>query len=513
MRLTSRTGSALRHKCDLLVLPAFESKKKAGAKRRSKSAEGEIPMPRGFEEAYRAALAAGDVDRDFGKCTVLYPSGKAAQKRVLLLGLGKRDEFDDERARRLGGLAVQKGEALGAAELVIAVSPELAKTSRRLGQSLAEGVAMGSYRYEPPKQKKSERPKLRRVALMAESRSLDRSISGGLRTGAVAGEAVCFARDLGNRAGNLLTPRLLAKEAKSLAGRNGIRVRVLDEAQMRKQKMGALLSVSRGSAEPARLIVLDYRPRSAKTQSARKTVCVVGKGLTFDAGGISLKPSAAMDEMRYDMCGGAAVLGLFHALANGAPRPGCRVVGIVGSSENLPDASATKPGDIVTASNGLTIEVLNTDAEGRLVLSDALAYAVKTYKPSAVIDLATLTGAAVIALGHEVSAAIGNDQKLVDEVLECGERSGDRCWQLPMWEVHREQMKSKFADLRNINTRGDGGGTIAGASFLSHFVGDTPWVHLDIAGTAWGAKSKDYYQAGATGVGVRVLLDWVLQRR
>ena len=274
---------------------------------------------------------------------------------------------------------------------------------------------------------------------------------------------------------------------------------------MKKWGMGSLLSVSRGSAEPAYLIHLTYKP----AKKAQRKICLVGKGLTFDAGGISLKPSARMDEMKYDMSGGASVMGVFHALANGI-EPEHEVHGLVPTSENLPDGDANKPGDLVTAMNGLTIEVLNTDAEGRLILADALAYATKTIKPDAMIDLATLTGAVGVALGHEYSGIMGNDQSLVDELLEAGIATSELNWQLPLTDLHRRMMKGRVGDLKNINS--EGAGSSAGGAFLSYFVDDIPWVHCDIAGTAWGAEERDY-QGGpvGTGVGVRFLLHYLLK--
>jgi leucyl aminopeptidase len=244
-------------------------------------------------------------------------------------------------------------------------------------------------------------------------------------------------------------------------------------------------------------------------------VAVVGKGLTFDSGGISIKPAAKMDEMRYDMCGGAAVLGLFHAIRAGALRDArrLRVVGVVAAVENMPDADAQRPGDVVRACDGTTIEVLNTDAEGRLVLADALAWCKQQYEPDRIVDLATLTGACVVALGHEASGLFGNDQALIDELIEAGRRADEPLWQLPLWPAHREQMKSRFADLRNINSPNDGGGAIAGAAFLAGFVDGTPWAHLDIAGTAWEGRVRDYWRCGATGVGVRTLLQFLRRMR
>ena len=275
---------------------------------------------------------------------------------------------------------------------------------------------------------------------------------------------------------------------------------------MKRLKMGALLGVARGGKEPPRFLVLEH-----KVAGAKGTVCVVGKGLTFDTGGISIKPSAKMDEMRYDMCGGGAVLGLIHALKNGGlkhRKPKCNIVGLVAASENMPGPDAQKPGDIVRAMDGHTIEVLNTDAEGRMILADAIAYARKFHKPKQIVDLATLTGAVVVALGHECAAVLGNDQKLADALIEAGAAADEPLWQLPLWEVHKDQIKSKFADLANINA-GQGGGTIAGAAFLSYFAGNTPWAHLDIAGAAWGGINKDYYRGGASGTAVRTLLRWV----
>jgi leucyl aminopeptidase len=317
-----------------------------------------------------------------------------------------------------------------------------------------------------------------------------------------------FARDLENRPANLCTPTALAKAAQQLGGRGGrLRVKVLDQRAMQRLGMGALLGVARGSTEPARFIVLEYRvPRS------KSTVCVIGKGLTFDTGGISIKPAAKMDEMRYDMCGAGAVLGLFHALQHGGldgASPRSNIVGLIAATENCIGPDAQKPGDVVTAMDGHTIEVLNTDAEGRLVLADAICYAKRFHRPAQIVDLATLTGAVVTALGHEVAGIMGNDQKLCDALIDAGRAADEPLWQLPLWECHRDQVKSKFADLANINGPQHGNGSIAGGAFLSFFAGDTPWVHLDIAGTAYGGLSKDYQRGGAAGTAVRTLLHWV----
>jgi leucyl aminopeptidase len=467
--------------------------------------KGEAPqVPPAFEAALKVAKSAGDIPSNFKGSCLLYPNGRSTTKRLLLLCAGEAKKLDAERLRRLAGVSANKALALKVTSVLLYPSPKVCakRSGDELGSALGEGLQMGAYRYQAPSKEKPKPPSLKDGGVLSPEKGAPKGLSAAVGRGAKRGAAVCFARDLGNKAGNMLTPRKLAAEAKKLAG-GKIRFKAFDEKQMAEKKMGAILAVSQGSREPARMIFLDYNPGNAK-----KTICVVGKGLTFDAGGISLKPGAGMWDMRYDMCGSAAVLGLFHAIKSGACKPKHRIIGVVPTSENLPGGEALKPGDIIRACDGTTIEVQNTDAEGRLILCDALAYSKKAFKPDAIVNLATLTGAVVIALGHEIAAAIGNNDKWVQETLASGESSGDRCWQLPLWDLHKDQMKSKFADLKNINQgRAEGGGTISGAAFLSFFVGDTPWVHLDIAGTAWNQKARGYYSGGATGFGVRLLAD------
>jgi leucyl aminopeptidase len=308
-------------------------------------------------------------------------------------------------------------------------------------------------------------------------------------------------KNLSNLPGNICTPTYLADQARKLGHKSSkLKVQILDEKQMEKLGMGALLSVSRGSRQPAKLIIMEYR--GAKENS--KPVVLVGKGLTFDAGGISIKPAAAMDEMKYDMCGGASVFGALQAcLELDLP---LNVVGVVPSSENLPDGDANKPGDIVTSMSGQTIEVLNTDAEGRLILCDALTYS-ERFEPDTVIDIATLTGACIVALGDQAAGLMANDQKLAQEVLDAGEHTRDRAWQLPLWEDYQEQLDSNFADMANIGN-GKGAGTITAACFLSRYTKKFKWAHLDIAGVAWlSGKTK-----GATGRPVPLLTQFLLRR-
>ncbi|HEX7928987.1 MAG TPA: leucyl aminopeptidase, partial [bacterium] len=302
-----------------------------------------------------------------------------------------------------------------------------------------------------------------------------------------------------NHPANTMTPTRLAEEAMRMAKKRRLTVRVLEKAQIQRLGMGLLLGVAQGSRQAPKLIVLEYKARKA-----RGTLAFVGKGITFDSGGISIKPAPAMDEMKFDMCGAAAVIGAMDGIAQ--MKPDVNVVGLIPTCENLPGGEAVKPGDILKSYAGLHVEVLNTDAEGRLILADALAYALKSFKPDAMVDLATLTGACVIALGHYATGAITNNPAFQDQVVQAGMHSGDIVWPLPSFNEYGDALNGKYADLQNIGPRE--GGAITGGLFLKHFVGETPWVHLDIAGTAWGVKGIGHIpNEGATGVGVRLLMD------
>jgi leucyl aminopeptidase len=461
-----------------------------------------IALPRGVE-------IHGAAKKDFkGEFREIRTTDALAgpARRVALVGLGKESDVGTERLRRASALAARCALSAKAASLVIAASARAARAAKSafdLGQSLAEGALMATYSAGRYKSKKDER-KLRRIALLGRGRDF----SSGVARGRTLAEANLFARDLQNAPANLMRPRDMVAEARKLAKLSRrMRLRVLDERAMERLGMGALLSVSKGSEEPAFLIHLTYQPRAR----AKGKIALVGKGITFDSGGISIKPAAKMDEMKFDMSGGAAVLGGFKALAHlDVP---FEIHGLVPTSENLLDGRASKPGDLVTAMNGTTIEVLNTDAEGRLILCDALSYAVERVKPDTIIDLATLTGAVVVALGHELSGVMGNSEKLCDALIRAGEEVGEPCWRLPLLDTHKDQMKSKLGDLKNVNA-GEGNGSSAGAAFLSFFVGDTAWAHLDIAGTAWGGIDRDYVGGPAgSGVGVRLLLEYLESRR
>jgi leucyl aminopeptidase len=460
--------------------------------------------------AAAAAKATGDLKTSFRQVTVFHQPKHSPFRRLGAVGLGDSKHVGTEQLRRAAALAQASAMDLGVAAfgVVVPASALGGVLPAAAGQAIAEGLILGAYRYQAPRQQRGKPPKAAACAVATTGLS-QKDAAGfgrGFDLGRIGAEATVFARDLENMPSNLCTPTHLARAAKQLAG-GRLRVRALDRAAMTRLKMGALLGVAAGSDEPPQFIVLEYRVPGEKTN-----VCVVGKGLTFDTGGISIKPASKMDEMRYDMCGAGAVLGLFHALRHGGlggHKPKHNVIGLIAATENGIGPRAQNPGDVVTAMDGRTIEVLNTDAEGRLVLADAICYGKKFYAPKQIVDLATLTGAVVTALGHEVAGIMGNDQRTVDALVAAGKAVDEPLWQLPLWDCHKEQMKSKFADLANINGPQHGNGSTAGGAFLSYFVGDTPWAHLDIAGTAYGGIAKDYYKGGAAGTAVRTLLHWV----
>ena len=370
--------------------------------------------------------------------------------------------------------------------------------SLRQARNIVEACEEAVYRYDATKSGRKKAASLKKINVIVDRDLLSRA-RDSVRQGSAIAAGVNYAKTISNLPGNICTPSYLAREARAMQKSHGVKTTILNEAEMKKLKMGSLLSVSRGSREPAKLIVMEYKGG----KRGDKPVVLVGKGLTFDAGGISIKPAAAMDEMKYDMCGGASVFGAMRAVSD--MKLELNVVGIVPSSENLPDGAANKPGDIVTSMKGKTIEILNTDAEGRLILCDALTYA-ERFKPAAVVDIATLTGACIIALGHHASGLYSNNEKLARELLKAGEDSGDRAWQLPLWDDYTRQLNSNFADLANIGGRS--AGSVTAACFLKQFTESYDWAHLDVAGTAWQSGG----QKGATGRPVPLLVEFLLGR-
>jgi len=448
-------------------------------------------------------LTAGDLKGRAEDEVVLYGGEAGGPGRVALLGIGKVDAFDAEQMRRLAGRAVRLAERFGLTTLSLWLGDAGALTDGVRAQSAAEGAALAAWRFTELKKPAAddEAQPLAGVDLFGPG---DAAASAeGARVGEIIGRGENFARTLQSRPGNIATPSHLASEATRMAGEVGLGIMVFDEARLREEGMHAILAVSSGSTEEARLIILEHNggPKGAAP------LVLVGKGLTFDAGGISIKPASGMEDMKYDMSGGAAVLAAMQIVAElGVP---ANVVGIVPSSENLPSGSAVKPGDVIQTLGGKTVEVINTDAEGRLILADALAWGSRM-NPAAMVDCATLTGSVVIALGHVAAGVLGNDDALVEELRGAGTRSGERCWPLPLWDEYKKQLASETADLMNVGGRP--AGSITAACFLSEFVGETRWAHLDIAGTAYGDGKLSYQRKGGYGFPTRLLVEWVRGR-
>lgn len=452
-----------------------------------------------LEGRIRDYLESGDFSGALNSTALVRTGGTIQAPRVLLVGLGKPEAFTIDVLRQAGATAAAAARRLGVNSLAL-LPPTSEVEPVEVGQALTEGALLGLYTLKKFKTVagNEDTDNLREMYLLV-SGSAPRALEQGMQRGQILAEAVNMARDLSNSPGNEVNPTYLAKQAQAIAAKTSLRCHVLDADGMRELGMGCLLGVSQGSNQPPAFIILEHAPKGAKG----KPVVLVGKGLTFDSGGISIKPAANMEDMKMDMSGGATVLGTMQALAQlGYPH---RVVGLVPSSENLPSGNAVKPGDILRAMSGKTVEVINTDAEGRLILADALAYAVQECKPACIVDLATLTGAVVVALGSHATGMMGTDKAMMERLRVAGDYSAERVWELPLFDEYSKQIKSDFADLKNVSNSREAGSIIGGA-FLKEFVGETPWVHLDIAGTAWTRENRPYIPKGATGVGVRLLV-------
>ncbi|MBX3652367.1 MAG: leucyl aminopeptidase [Burkholderiales bacterium] len=450
----------------------------------------------------RRQLERGDMEGRLGSTLLLHDVPGVASSRVLLVGLGPSDEFGEKQFTRAISAAVTALAGTGTADAELHLA-ELSAGRRDIEWRMMQAACaarIAVYRFEQMKSKPvKDTPALRRVVLSIKSQKDAKAAARGLARGLALAHGIGLARDLGNLPGNICTPSYLADRARELAKHYRMKVQVLERADMAKLGMNTLLSVAAGSSQPPKLIVLEYRagPKTGKP------VVLVGKGVTFDTGGISLKPAPEMDEMKFDMSGAGSVLGTLKAVAE--MKLPVNVIGIIPATENMPGGRATKPGDIITSMSGQTVEVLNTDAEGRLILCDALTYA-ERYEPAAVIDIATLTGACVIALGHVVSGLFANDDALAREVLAAGESAGDRAWHLPLHDEYQEQLNSNFADFANIGGRP--AGAVTAACFLSRFAKKYKWAHLDVAGTAW-KSGKD---KGSTGRPVPLLTQFLIAR-
>jgi leucyl aminopeptidase len=446
-------------------------------------------------------LESGDFSGELNSTMLLRTRGGITSPRLLLVGLGTSEAWSVDALRQASASAATTARGLGVGTMAI-LPPTCDVGLTEVAQALTEGALLGLYKlnkYKTVEEKDKARDNLHTLHILASGGKAQQTLSKGIKRGSIIAEAVALARNLSNSPGNEVNPSSLAETARAIAKQTSLRCQVLLQADLQKLGMGCLLGVAQGSAQPPVLIVLEHAPKGAATAP----IALIGKGITFDSGGISIKPAANMEDMKMDMAGGAAVLGTMQALAQ-LDYPG-HVVGLVPASENLPSGNAIKPGDILRSMSGKTVEVINTDAEGRLILADALAYAVEKFKPAHVIDLATLTGAVVVALGHHAIGMMGTDEAMMERLRTAGEQSAERVWPLPLFEEYSKQIKSDFADIKN--TGGREAGSITGGAFLKEFVGHTPWVHLDIAGTAWTRDSKPYVPKGATGVGVRLLME------
>jgi len=494
MDINVRTTNPVRDRGGCVVVGVFRGR------RLSPSAQA---LDAACGRALSRLLRRGDLSGRIGHNLLLPSLPGVRAERVLVVGCGEERELDDGRYRKAVAQAAEALAATGARDALVYLA-ELKVGERDTYwrcRALVESWRDALYRFERLKSKPEQpAPALKRLTVNVAGRGERATAERAASHATAISDATDLARDLGNLPGNVCTPSYLAEEARKIARRHrSVQVKVLGEAQMKRLGMGNLLSVTRGSREPARFVILEYRG----VRSERKPVVLVGKGVTFDSGGISIKPSAAMDEMKFDMCGAASVLASVQAAA--ALRLKLNLVGLVPATENLPDGNASKPGDVVTSLSGQTVEILNTDAEGRLILSDALTYA-ERYKPEVVLDMATLTGACVVALGHHASGLFSEDDALAEALLAAGAYSGDRAWRLPLWDDYQEALKSNFADMANVGGRD--AGAVTAACFLARYAKAYRWAHLDIAGSAWTSGNKK----GATGRPVKLLLQYLLDR-
>jgi leucyl aminopeptidase len=454
----------------------------------------------------RSVLESEEMKGKEGETVYLHlPSGGDGPKakRLLLVGVGERGDYHAADVSQFAGAAVR---ALRARNVkTVGLVPRFDGGDAALAASAAvEGAIIGLFEPDKYRTIEKEERNVERLLVIGEGAG-DDALRLGAERGRVVGESVNFTRDLANEPGAYMTPTIMAERAQEIANQFGLEIDVLDQARMEQEGMGALLSVARGSDQPPKMMVLKYMPEGKSSiEDGEDYLALVGKGITFDTGGISIKPSENMELMKYDMTGGATVLGVMRAIAQ--LKPPIPILGIVPSTENMPSGKATKPGDVVRAMSGKTIEVINTDAEGRLILADAVSYA-KKLGATRVIDMATLTGAVSIALGDVNTGILGTDQQLIDEVIESGREVGEKYWQLPLDKEYTKQIKSDIADIKNVGGRK--AGTITAAAFIKEFADGISWAHLDIAGTAWGDEAKPYRAKGPTGVAVRTLLNFI----
>ncbi len=495
MEIKIVTGDIVRYEADAIIVNIFEG----------------LERPEGVASTVDEALggAISDIIKQgenrgkLNQITVIHSLGKLPAARIAVVGLGKQEELSAEKIRGVvAGVCrhLRKRYAANIATVAHGVGINDI-TSEESAQAIVEGALLGTYDFRQHLTKEAEYGEIKQLTVVDANESSISALEQGLNKGRILAEAMILARDMVNEPANYMTPTDMAKAATRIAETYGLEVSVLERERMQELGMGALLGVAQGSQQPPKFIVLNYKG----SDSAEIDIALVGKAITFDSGGISIKPSAGMEEMKGDMSGGAAVIAAMSAIARLKPR--INVLALIPATENLPGGSALKPGDVLTAMSGKTIEIISTDAEGRLALADAIGYARK-HEAKRIVDVATLTGAMVIALGDICTGAFGNNQELVDKLIAAGTEVGERIWQMPMYEEYKEQNKSDVADIKN--TGGRNAGPVTAAQFLAEFAGDTPWVHMDIAGTNMTEKTKNYLVKGATGVPTRTLVSLVL---
>ena len=489
IKIRVKTGTLHKEPCEIGVLCLFEQSPLSPVAK---------VLDKALGRAISNLLKKGEFKPGLNKSYLLHTYGKVPAKRLLLLGLGKKKDLSFDKLRQATATAARETRDLGLKGLTLPLYPIVLNYVSKTSQSVAEGLLLGLYRFERFKHPEpEEKRELETVTLLVEGARQLGEAKRGVRRGETIAEAACFTRDLVNLPPNEATPDMLTRTARDAARRLGLRVKVWKGDALKKLGMGGIIAVGKWSSNPPQFVTLEYG-----TRGRGDTVALVGKGVTFDSGGISIKPSRDMDKMKGDMAGAATVLGAIRALAR--LKVPLHIIGLLPLAENMPSGTASRPGDIITCLGGKTVEIITTDAEGRLIVGDALAYA-RRYKPRAMIDLATLTGACVVALGNTATGMLGNNEELKKRIKEAGEASWERVWELPLWDDYDELIKSDIADMKNA---GPGvAGAITGACFLKKFVEDSPWVHLDIAGTAWADKSGPYWKEGGTGAGVRLLVE------
>jgi leucyl aminopeptidase len=493
LKIKAATGDIARIEADAIVVNLFEGVEQPGG--------ATAAVDKALDGAIGSVISRGGINGKFGEISIVHTFGRLPARIVAIAGLGRREDFNVDKIRGVAGescrtlrtvnchkiATILHGDGIGGVELEASA------------QAITEGTILGLYTFA--KYKKPEYENIKEMLIVVREKEIVPILERSINKGKLIAEAVNLARDMGNEPANYMTPSQMAEVAKEIAGKYDLEIKVLDRVDIEAMGMGALLGVAKGSNQPPKLILLSYRG----DEYSKKTLGFLGKGITFDSGGISIKPSEGMADMKDDMAGAAAVMTAIAAIARLKPK--INVTAIIPASENLPSGTALKPGDVLKAMSGKTIEVISTDAEGRLILADALSYA-QELGLSPLIDLATLTGACRVALGLLYSGLFGNDQDLVDKVLSAAQRTGEKMWHMPMPEEYKEQIKSEIADIKNTGNRY--GGAITAALFLAEFAGNAPWVHIDIAGPRLSNKESGYIVKGATGFGVRTLIELAL---